>query len=358
MYKSYIPFWRMNKWLQSLESRECIEFIDFAKGFSVLSVVFYHYLLGLVDNPWSHFISYGGFGVHMFVILSGFGLSLSSYQSVQYFYRKRFSKILIPYYIFVSFVFLLNFRLPVYPNDGFYAWLGHTFFFKMFDERIVTSFGYYLWFISMILQLYLVYPLLIRWYCRFGTYRFLGFVFGVSIAWLLGLSLLNLEATRVLNSAGFAFLWEFGVGIVLGKLFKEKEIIFWNIKNRLILLIGFLMGGILAAILSAKGGSLGFALNMFPAAISFVSLTILTYSLLSSVTVFAKARQGFVSIGQLSYELYLVHGLLVTIAVRYIFLNMSQAVIIGLNFLLVLPVALFIAFLFSKLNSRLYRLFC
>lgn len=346
----------MHNRLQSPELGQRIEFIDFAKGFVIISIIFYHYLLGLVDKPWSQFISYGGFGVHMFVILSGFGLSLSPNQSVQYFYRKRFLKILLPYYIFISFIFLLNFRLPVYPNDGLYAWLGHIFFFKMFDERIVTSFGYYLWFISMILQLYIVYPLLVSAYNRLGIYRFLGLVFSISIAWLLGISFLNLETMRTLNSAGFSFLWEFGLGIVLGKLFKEKQVMFWDIKNRSLSLLSFLIGGILAAILSIKGGSLGFTLNMFPAAISFVSLTILMYSLLSSSTVFAKVRQYFVSIGHLSYELYLVHGVLATIAIKFIFLNMSQSMIIALNFLLVLPVALLIAFLFSKLNSRLYRL--
>ncbi len=145
------------------------------------------------------------------------------------------------------------------------------------------------------------------------------------------------------------------MGIVLGKLFRESQVMFWDVKSRRLLLIGFLVGSVLAAILSIKGGNWGFTLNMFPAAISFTSLTILVYSLISA-SHFTKISQGFVLIGNLSYELYLVHGLLATIAIKFIFLKMSHTTIIVLNFLLVLPAALLLAFLFSKLNSRLYRL--
>lgn len=76
-----------------------IEYIDFAKGFAILSIVIFHYCQPYLSGAWAKAIMIGGTGVHLFFVLSGFGLGLSSQMSsILGFYKKRFSKILIPYY--------------------------------------------------------------------------------------------------------------------------------------------------------------------------------------------------------------------------------------------------------------------
>ena len=337
--------------------RERIDFIDFARGFSILGVVFYHCSLGLVGEPWSKVMSYGGFGVHMFVILSGFGLSISSrFTSVKNFYKRRFLKILLPYYLFICLVFICNQFILVYPNDGLYAFFGHILFYKMFDESIITSFGYYLWFLSMIIQLYLAYPVLFKVHKYWGNYRFGFLVFIISLSWLLLIAFLKLENMRTFNSFSLTFLWEFGLGMILGNLFKEKQFVFWKIKNYLMLLTSIILGGAIAAILSAKAGSFGSTLNIFPAALSFTALTILVYSL-SSNPMLSRLRASIIFIGNISYELYLIHGFLLTATLRFLFSSYNSSLIIGLNFLLVLPVAIVLSLMFSRLNAKLYRLF-
>ena len=150
-----------------------IEFLDFAKGFAILTIVFYHYLSTSATGLMSKAIMLGGTGAHMFIILSGFGLTLysSSYSPLQ-FYKRRFYKILLPYYFFVTFLFGINQFYPFFPNNGLYAYFGHIFAYKMFDNSIIGSYGSHLWFISVIIQFYLAFPFLIRIKARLGDKYF------------------------------------------------------------------------------------------------------------------------------------------------------------------------------------------
>lgn len=139
-----------------------IEYIDFSKGFAIFTIILAHYSQPYCSGIWENGVMLGGTGVHLFFLISGFGLGLS-YQNTNAidFYKKRFSKILIPYYIFIITVYLINTTYKIYPKDGLYALLGHLLLYKMFDETIINSFGYHLWFISTIVQFYIIFPLLI-----------------------------------------------------------------------------------------------------------------------------------------------------------------------------------------------------
>jgi len=103
----------------------------------------------------------GGMGVHLFFVLSGFGLGLSAKIKATSFYKKRFIKILIPYYIVILIIYAINVIHPVYEDGSLYALCGHLFLYKMFDKNIITSFGYHFWFLSTIIQFYIIFPLII-----------------------------------------------------------------------------------------------------------------------------------------------------------------------------------------------------
>ncbi|MDX8405085.1 MAG: acyltransferase, partial [Mariprofundus sp.] len=136
--------------------------MDFAKGFAILSIVLMHYCTPYVEGVWSKIIMLGGTGVHLFFVISGFGLGLSLYRlGVLAFYRKRFTKVLLPYYLAIITIFTVNLFYPVYPSDSWYALGGHLFLYKMFDETIENSFGLHFWFISTIVQFYIIFPLLL-----------------------------------------------------------------------------------------------------------------------------------------------------------------------------------------------------
>ncbi|MBK8194736.1 MAG: acyltransferase family protein [Lewinellaceae bacterium] len=61
-----------------MNSRGRITYIDFARGYAIFTIVCYHGLQR-ADLPglWQKAIVFGGTGVHLFFLLSGFGLGLS-----------------------------------------------------------------------------------------------------------------------------------------------------------------------------------------------------------------------------------------------------------------------------------------
>jgi peptidoglycan/LPS O-acetylase OafA/YrhL len=141
-----------------------LKVIDYLRGYSIFTLVLFH-LLGSFElsNILSKAINFGGAGVHVFVLCSGFGLCLSQInRPLNYlqFIKKRFLKIYIPYIIIIFISALIPF---IYTNgDKLTAVLSHAFLFKMVDEHLMSSFGAQFWFISMILQFYAIFPLLFK----------------------------------------------------------------------------------------------------------------------------------------------------------------------------------------------------
>ena len=52
------------------------ELVDFLKGYAIFTIVLFHLLLGQVTGVLGTAINFGGAGVHIFVLCSGFGLYL------------------------------------------------------------------------------------------------------------------------------------------------------------------------------------------------------------------------------------------------------------------------------------------
>ena len=134
--------------------------IDFVRAIAVFSVIMIHvsanYVellgLGFLMNQWSRF------AVPLFLLLSGLVLHLPQAQrlSAAIFYRRRFGKILFPYLLwsvfYVLFTAFTN-RLPI-------AW-------SSLPSALIYGTGYYhLYFVIILLQLYLLYPLLSKWLAR------------------------------------------------------------------------------------------------------------------------------------------------------------------------------------------------
>ena len=138
--------------------------VDFLRGFSIFTIVLMHLvqsypLPGLLQKA----TSFGGAGVHVFILCSGFGLYLSSlYKPLAYgqFLKRRFSKVYIPYLI-VVIISALYFGL-VCGQDVLNSLLGSVFLFKMFVPSLECAFGGQMWFVSTIIQFYLFWPLIVK----------------------------------------------------------------------------------------------------------------------------------------------------------------------------------------------------
>lgn len=119
--------------MADLRTQSRVDFIDFAKAWAILGVALYHYMMPLNSQKWFQLaITFGGTGIHLFFFLSGYGLGLSRPLTPFLFYKRRFVRILAPYFLFVTAVFLLNLWLPIYPSQGWKHYLSHVLLYKMF----------------------------------------------------------------------------------------------------------------------------------------------------------------------------------------------------------------------------------
>ena len=188
--------------------------ISYSKGVAILGIMLYHLISCYL--AWRPIIakgaSFGGAGVHVFILCSGFGLMYSSLRKPLKFIpfiRKRFFKVYIPYIIVVLIAFLL-------PNvySGFnrpLALLSHIFLFKMFIPEYTATFGFQFWYISTIIQFYLFFTLLVMLYKKLEAKRFLFFSCMISFCWAVLISVLGLTEIRVWNSLFLQYLWEFAL---------------------------------------------------------------------------------------------------------------------------------------------------
>ncbi len=132
------------------------------KGFAIFAVVFSHISFFLFYDP-KFLYPYNimaGVGVNLFLLLSGFGLTVSHLKSPLSpinFYKKRLSKLFIPLWIVIAAVLLIDFLAlqRTYPlSEIVHAFLG---FYPRAD--VSQNLDSPLWYFSIILFYYLIFPL-------------------------------------------------------------------------------------------------------------------------------------------------------------------------------------------------------
>jgi len=332
--------------------KERFDYIDFAKGFAIFSIVLFHYCQPYTSGIWSKAIMIGGSGAHLFFVLSGFGLRLSATVDASTFYKKRFVKILLPYYLVVLTIYIINTIYPIYEDNGLYALFGHLLLYKMFDESIMTSFGYHFWFLSTIIQFYIAFPLIILLQQKVNTVSFIGITLLISILYWLTITYFNLTDLRIYNSFFLQYLWEFSAGMVLVKYYKDKNILFWEQKN-IVLFSVAILGISTMAIMALKGGSIGKVFNDIPASIGYLSLSALLFSI--SKEYIHPIKNFFISVGKFSYELYLIHMLI------FVLMNNSFEILTGntsnifIGLFVILPLSIILSTFIHRLFSSILR---
>lgn len=253
-------------------------------------------------------------GVQMFILLSAFSLSLSreTFSTISFF-KRRFIKILIPYYLLVTFAFVINLLDPrFYPGDGLFAYLGHIFWYKMFFESIDSSFGGMMWFMSLLIQLYLLYPLLyyVKKRLNNNLIFFLGSL-GISCAYWILISALGATEIRTVNSTALKWLWAFCGAMVLADLYRNKGYRFWQQKT-IVLIPVFVVGYALYAFMALKTGPFGKLCGEIPALAGFTAATILMYQGCKRLGVHLIKFMGY--LGGIAFELYLTHAIILQAA--------------------------------------------
>jgi peptidoglycan/LPS O-acetylase OafA/YrhL len=327
-----------------------IEFLDFLKGFSMLSIVLYHYAQRDVHGLWASFVMLGGAGVHLFFIASGFGLAYSKQTyTLTAFYKRRFINLLIPYYLVVLLIYGVNQLLPMYTNAGLYELSGHIFLFKMFDETLDTSFNYPFWFMSTIIQFYLVFPFLQKLLTVIRYKYFLGITFALSCFYWFLIVWLGLDELRIYNSFFLQYLWEFCLVMVVATEYKNFPSGAFRYSPWLILVFALFNIGLMGT-LAKFGGNIGRTVNDVPAAFGYLASCYFVFLLVENKRKYVK--EFFLLIGAISYELYLTHFFVFDLIRNFIITYYQPSSWLPYKLFIILPIALGVAKLYAVFNKK------
>lgn len=334
-----------------------LPFPDFAKGYAIFTIVLYHALQKLALPGWAaQAAGFGGTGVHLFFLLSGFGLGLSRAEgSAVDFYRRRLVKVWLPYVLALSISLFAAIEFGLFP-DGWGAWLAGVGLYQMFYEPYIQSFGGHFWFISAIVQFYLVWPLLLRLRRRIGKAElFFGVCLTLSLGWWLLVFVLGKGQLRTWNSFFLQFLWEFALGMLLAERYKthsphQPRGDFWNYPMAWnAVAAAFFTGLMLLMVL--KLGAAGRIFNDIPALLGYTALCVLLFQF--SEKGLPALRRFFVWVGGISFALYLIHVLVLDC---YLQILTENGMKINLVTLLPFPVlALAGAWVFHRLSQVLIK---
>jgi len=232
-----------------LYSRE----LDFLKVIAIIMVVAFHYFgqlsgwhMQVVQSQWFfdylkdftwlkllHFVeAYFYLGVNLFVITSGFGLYLSFLNSgkpldLKEFFRKRVFRLMPPAVLTLIVIFFVKgFLLHDWPVNDWYVnifpFLGGLNLFA--DVWFYPPINGETWFLGLIVQLYLFFPLLVYLLHKMGSEKFLIMLFLVSVVFRI-IYYFTLSSTVSSLSYGLSIgrLFEFGFGMMAAQLYAGRK---------------------------------------------------------------------------------------------------------------------------------------
>ena len=228
--------------------------IDYLRGTAIFSIVIMHLTLGCFEGFLGKLLLYGGAGVHVFFMCSGFGLYLSYlHKPISYwaFLKRRFSRLYIPYAIVV--IIWGGWHLCVKGAFPAKELSAHLLLYKMFSEELDTSLCYPFWFISTIIQFYLVWPI-IQWLYRVGGVKCSILI---SLTWSTMVGVFGLEDQLPWSSFFLQYLWEFCLGMWFAEIISSNtkcsflDASMWSWKWLIIIAMG---GACITGLMSWKGG--------------------------------------------------------------------------------------------------------
>lgn len=315
-----------------------LDVVNFLRGYSISTIVIMH-LVGMlgISGIWEKAAAFGGAGVHVFILCSGFGLYLSYLRKpLGYiaFLKKRFTRIYMPMAVLCVATAVW---MACMGREWFIPLWGNLLLFKMFVPELESSMGGQMWFVSTIIQFYLAWPLIVKLFNTWGVKLALI----ISLLWSTTVGLLGYAEERVWNSFFLQYLWEFCLGMKMAEIYhdnpKALEVPRWKY------LLTLCVAGV------GLTGIMGFAgwpwklYNDIPSLMGYMSLALIIYKVgIKPLNRLLEWTNRF------SYEWYLVHMLVFDIIFYCIGYNVPIAVVFVLCLLLSYSTAIAYSRIWSK----------
>lgn len=316
-----------------------LDVVNFLCGYSISTIVIMH-LVGMlgISGIWEKAAAFGGAGVHVFILCSGFGLYLSYLRKpLGYiaFLKKRFTRIYMPMAVLCVATAVW---MACMGREWFIPLWGNLLLFKMFVPELESSMGGQMWFVSTIIQFYLAWPLIVK---LFNTRGGVKLALIISLLWSTTVGLLGYAEERVWNSFFLQYLWEFCLGMKMAEIYhdnpKALEVPRWKY------LLTLCVAGV------GLTGIMGFAgwpwklYNDIPSLMGYMSLALIIYKVgIKPLNRLLEWTNRF------SYEWYLVHMLVFDIIFYYIGHNAPITVVFVLCLLLSYSTAIAYSRIWSK----------
>jgi peptidoglycan/LPS O-acetylase OafA/YrhL len=352
-------------------------FLDGIRGFSALFVALYHAQLftGHTDDyihsslkPLNIFLGYGHFSVAVFIVLSGFCLTIPVAKSEDIrlkggfsrYIGRRSTRILPPYYFALVLSLILIYSFPILQTISNTVWdskipvtasslISHLLLTHNFSENWILKINGPLWSVATEWQIYFVFPILIY------IWRKVNLSLSFSFAIILGCAIALL--IPVVHSW---YLGLFAMGMVSSVICFSKQPLFTLINSRLnwsilskgatILLFFFLtMLQFKTIHLLISESIVGFLICIILINFTFVEVKSLHKPLV--LKLFNTRFAAF--IGTFSYSIYLIHspilGLLNLAGLNY---QMSTDIRLLSMLFIAVPFSILISYLFYLLVER------
>ena len=272
---------------------------DQLRGLAILLVVTGHIGIHVLDRSSSHiFPVLGNYGVSLFFVLSGFGLTMSSQNRpfmLGDFIKRRLMKVMVPYWI-ITFCILIADHFLLHqnrtPTDILMTFLGFN------TNEATRTIDYVRWYVTV----------LIIWYCLFAILELTVRTIKIKALLVNIFGFCLLLFSYYIVPIGYAY-FSFPFGVIIGLYHKQISSYIRHISSRNIL--------ILIAILFAStyfikhylftlllGNIPGIILSL----ISELSLLIFSAASILFVGVLHRYKSDFLYLcGYLSYSIFLLH---------------------------------------------------
>lgn len=314
-------------------------------GISIICIIIFHYvedcgIYHVHKNGWVEFFRnyITSSSVDGFLFLSGFGLyyAMKKHPDISQFYKRRFTRILIPYFLIAIPVLCWNDFL--FDKTGVKAFFSDLSFYSFFTRGMS-----WFWYILLICFCYLIFPFIFRAIDKAPDeeseqMRIINlFTFFTMITFVIRLS--NKELFDNTNLALLRIPF-FCLGCFIGKYSYEKRSISGGTYGLMLLS--------LFAIQFRKGSKIIFA--RYSAAFLNISACILIAILFSKLKHFGKIhnciKKFFEWFGKYSLELYLAH-----VTVRGVMRDYGHPTCYGRNELIMVAISIVLALIVNQLTK-------